>query len=144
VVWIGRCVVIIGMTTCAGIGCIIVITVVAGSTVVRDSRVRPDQLIEVIVNGESGWRPSRVRGVTGFTGGGQIEGQVARVGAGGIVIGVATSTGIGRIIIITVVASRTVVCHGSMCPCQRIVIVMYSESCRKPTLDQWYGRFRRL
>ena len=80
VIGVSRCVIVIGMTTGTGIGRIVVIAVVAGCAVVGNGCVSPDQLIEVIVNGESGWRPSWICGVTGFTGGGQIQRYVAWIG----------------------------------------------------------------
>ena len=72
VVWIGGGVIIVGMATGTGIGRIVVIAVVAGCAVVGNGCVCPDQLIEVIVNGESGRCPTRICGVTGFTGCGQV------------------------------------------------------------------------
>ena len=111
-VGIGRGLVIIGMTASAGIRCIIVITVVAGRTVVRNSSMGSDQWIEVIVNGESGRCPTRICGVTGFTGCGQVQRDVTWVGTLGIIIGMTTGAGIGRIVIITVVAGRTVTIAG--------------------------------
>ena len=104
VIGVNGLVVVVRMTTSAGIGCIIVITVVAGSTVVRDSCMRPDQLIEVIVNGESSGSPSRVCSVAGFAGGGQIEGQVARVGTDCIIIRMAGCTGCWCAIVVSMVA----------------------------------------
>jgi hypothetical protein len=71
--------------------------------------------------------------VTGFTGGGQIEGQVARVGAGGIVIGVATGTVIGCIIVITVVTGSTVAGNWSVCSREWIEVVMDGESSGHPS-----------
>ena len=73
VIGIGGGVIVIGVTTRTGVGCIVVVAVVACTTVVRDRRVCPDQLIEVIVNGESGWRPSGICCVACFAGGGQIQ-----------------------------------------------------------------------
>ena len=81
VIGVSRCVIVIGVTTCAGIGRIVVIAVVAGCTVISDRRVSPNQLIEVIVNGESSWRPSWICGVTCFTGGGQIQRDVTLANA---------------------------------------------------------------
>ena len=80
VVWIGGGVVVVGMTTGTGIGRIVVIAVVAGCAVVGDGCVCPDELIEVIVNRESSWRPSRLGGVAGFAGSWQVESQVTWVG----------------------------------------------------------------
>ena len=55
------------------------------------------------MNGESGWRPSGICGVTGFTGGGQIEGQVTWIGAGCIIIGMATGTGCRCVVVVALV-----------------------------------------
>ena len=112
VVWIGGGVIIVGMTTCTGVWCIVVIAVVAGCTVIRDRCVCPDQLIEVIVNGERSWRPSGICGMTCFTGGGQIESQVTRISAVCIIIGMATGAGVGRVCIVTLVT--IVARHGGM------------------------------
>ena len=71
---VGICggVVIVGMATGTGVGCIVVITIVTSRAVVGDGCVCSDELIEVIVNGESGWRPSRLGGVAGFAGSRQV------------------------------------------------------------------------
>ena len=71
---VGICggVVIVGMATGTGVGCIVVITIVTNRAVVGDGCVCSDELIEVIVNGESGWRPSRLGGVAGFAGSRQV------------------------------------------------------------------------
>ena len=68
VVWIRGGIVVIGMATGTGVWCVIVITIVTSRAVVGDGCVCPDKLIEVIVNGESGWRPSGLGGVAGFAG----------------------------------------------------------------------------
>ena len=151
VVWIGGGVIIVGMTTCTGVWCIVVIAVVAGCTVIRDRCVCPDQLIEVIVNGERSWRPSGICGMTCFAGGGQIEGQVTRISAGCIVIGMATGAGCGRIGVVTLV---TIVAgygrvragewpHGTVIERgrhPRILVVAVSASCRELLSDVvWIG-----
>ena len=79
--------------------------------------MRPDQLIEVIVNGERSGRPSWICCVTGFTGGGQIQRYVAWIGAGCIVIGMTTGAGcrwIGVVTLVTVVAG-----YGCVRTCER-------------------------
>ena len=55
VVWIRGGIVIVGMATGTGVWCVVVITIVTSRAVVGDGCVCPDKLIEVIVNGESGW-----------------------------------------------------------------------------------------
>ena len=65
-------VVIVGMTTGTGVWCIVVITIMTSRAVVGDGCVCSDELIEVIVNGESGWCPSRLGGVAGFAGSWQV------------------------------------------------------------------------
>ena len=55
--------IVIAMTTVTGIGCIVVISVVACRTVSGDIQVSPRQYIEIIVNSECSWLPCR-RGVT--------------------------------------------------------------------------------
>ena len=82
VIGVSRCVIVIGVTTCTGVWCIVVIAVVAGCTVVGNGCVRSNQLIEVIVNGERSGRPSGICGMTCFTGGGQIQRDVTWICAG--------------------------------------------------------------
>ena len=65
-------IVIIGMTTGTGVWCVVVITIVTSRAVVSDGCVCSDELIEVVVNGESGWRPSGLGGVAGFAGSRQV------------------------------------------------------------------------
>ena len=139
-------VVIIGMATGTGIWCIVVITIVTSRAVVGDGCVCSDELIEVIVNGESGWRPSRLGGVAGFAGSWQIESQVTWVGTLGVVIGMAAGTGCRCVIIVTLVAVVTghgcvrarerphgAVIEGGRYP--RVLVVAVSASCRELLSD---------
>ena len=98
---------IIIVTTIARIGCIIVIAIMTGRTVVGNGSVSPQQLIEVIVNGESRRRPSRVSGMTGFAGNRQIERNVIRIDTLVVVRLVTGSTGIRRIVEVTLVTIVT-------------------------------------
>ena len=107
VVWIRGGIVVIGMATGTGVWCVIVITIVTSLAVVGDGCVCPDKLIEVIVNGESGWRPSGLGGVAGFAGCRQVECQVTWVGTLGIVIGMARCTGCRCVVVVTLVAVVT-------------------------------------
>lgn len=103
---IGICstVVIICMTSGTRIGCIVVITVMTHCTVVGNRRVRTDQLIEIIVYREGSRRPARISRVACFTGGRQIQGRVIRIHALVVVCRMAPGTGVGRIVIVTLVA----------------------------------------
>ena len=104
---------IVVVATVTGIGCIVVITIVAGSTVVGDSRMSPEQLIEIIVYGECSRRPARICSVTRFTGNRQIERNVIRIDTL-VVVGLVTCcAGIGCIVVIalmTVIAGGGQVC----------------------------------
>ena len=51
---------------------IVVVSIMTSRAVVGDGCVCPDELIEVIVNRESGWRPSGLGGVAGFAGSRQV------------------------------------------------------------------------
>ena len=57
-VGVGRLIIIVDMAACAGIGCIGIVSVVAGSAVVGNTRMRPFQNVIIIVNGESGRLPA--------------------------------------------------------------------------------------
>ncbi len=72
---IGR-VVIGGMTAKTGVRGIVVIPVVAGSTLIRDQGVRTIQRIIIVVNGEGGWRPARSRGMAHGTVRRNVQGYV--------------------------------------------------------------------
>ena len=146
VIGIGGGIVIIGMATGTGIGRIVVIAVVAGCAVIGNGCMRPDQLIEVIVNGESGWRPSGICCVTCFTGGGQIQCYVTWISAGCVVIGMATCAGCGCVVVVTLVT--VVTCHSRVRACERphgaviergrhpcVLIVAVSASCRELLSD---------
>lgn len=80
---------------------------------------------------ETGGLPGRF-GVTILAGGREarrrVFGTVGRVVIGGM----ATKTGIRGIVVIPVVAGSTLIGNQSMCPIQRIIIVVDRECCRGP------------
>lgn len=47
------------------IRCIVIVPIVAARTIIGDHGMCPIQRIIIIVNGEGGWLPSRIRGMTG-------------------------------------------------------------------------------
>jgi hypothetical protein len=139
-------VVIVCMTTGTGVWCIVVITIMTSRAVVGNGCVCSDELIEVIVNGESSWCPSRICGMTCFTGCGQIECQVTWISAGCIVIGMATCAccgQIGVVALVTIVTGHSCVRarerpHGTVIEGgrhPRVLVVAVSASCRELLSD---------
>jgi len=133
-VWVGCCVVVVRMTSGAGVRRIGIIAVVTSVTVVcnRDMSARHDEVLVVI---EGTWCP------TAFTVAGgairwEVGGSVVWIGGTVVVIQVASDTGVRRIVVITVVAGRTVVGDGSVSAIQLIVVVVNIESCGLPS---WLG-----
>lgn len=101
---------IIIVTTIACVRGIVVVTIMAGSTVVGNGRMRSEQLVIVIVYGECGRCPSRIGSVAGFTSRWQVQRQVIRVDTLVVVRCMTSRTGVGGVAVIplmTVVASRT-------------------------------------
>ena len=60
VIWIGGGIIVVLVTSHTGIRCIVVVAIVAGRTVVGNRSVGSCEWIEVIVNGESSWCPTRI------------------------------------------------------------------------------------
>ena len=56
------------------------------------------------------------------------------VGVGGLVVvfQVATGTGIGSGIVVSVVTLHTVVCDGNMCSGKHVIVAVYGEGSRRP------------
>ena len=120
-----------GMTTVAGIGCAIIITVVTRSTIRRYSSVRPVQCIIIAVNRESCRLPTRPCGMAHRAIRRNIQGGVVRIGASVKIGGVTTRTGIGGVGIIPMVTSGAVTGDLRMRTGQRIHCIVIKSS-RRP------------
>lgn len=119
---------VVGVTPSAGIGCIVKIPpCVALVAVIGNGCMCSDQRIEIIVNGKCCRTPSCIGCVTGGTVSGQIQLCVVRILTLCIVIAVATVAGIGGIVVVTVVACRTVARNIQVRSCQYIEVVVNSE-----------------
>ena len=119
------------MAAVAGIRCVVVVAVVAGSTIIGNARMRAVQRIVIVVNGECSRFPARVGGMAHRTIRRNIQGGVIRVGTGSIIGRMATRAGVGRIREIAVVTGIAVVRNGHMRPCKRINRVVV-ECGRRP------------
>ena len=118
------------MTAVTGIGCIRVVAVVAGIAVVGNGRMRAhDRINRVVVEGR--WRPGRLA-VAGSTIGRELRCCVVWVGGSRIVSRVAAVAGVGRIVVIAVVADGTVAGNGSVCTLQHIIVIVHGERSRVP------------
>ena len=127
VIRIGCGIEIVSMTSGTGIWCVVIVTIVAGRTVAGYSRVRTNQLVEVVVYGEGSRCPSCIGGVAGFTTRGQIQRNVAGIDTLCVIIGVATRTGIGRIVIVPLMT--LVAGYARVRPCERPVVVVKVGRC---------------
>lgn len=96
--------IIIGLvTTDAGVGCIVVVSIVTGCTVIGYVGMCSNQRIIVVVNRERGRHPVRIRSVTHVTVSRNIQRQVVRIDTL-IVIGLVTGyTSIRQVVIIPMV-----------------------------------------
>ena len=129
--WVGRCVVVVRMTSGAGVWRIGVVAVMTSVTVVcnRDMSARHDEVLVVI---EGTWCP------TAFTVASrairwEVGCCVVRIRSCVVVIQVTADTGIRRIVVIAVVAGGTVVGDGSVSAIQLIIIIVNLESCGLPS-----------
>ena len=112
---------IIIVTTVARVRGIVVVTIMAGSTVVGNSRMRSEQLVIVIVYRERGRHPSRIGSVAGFAGSRYIQRDVVRIDTLVIISLMASRTCIGCIVVIALVTIITR--GGQVCPGQWPVAV---------------------
>lgn len=127
---VGALVIIGRMTTIAGIRGIVVIAVVTGVAIIRNRNMCSCKRINDIVI-ESRRHPGCFV-VASRTVGGELRCRV--VGIRGIVIigGVAAVAGVGRVVIIPVVAGGAVIRNGGVRAVQGIEIVVDRERCRLP------------
>ena len=121
---IGRTVVVGQVAAHTGIGRVVVIAIVAGSAVISNARMRAIERVVVVVVGKSRRRPAGLGSVA--TGAVIAKAQRYVVGVAGLIeiSTVTTCTGVGRIVVITVVAGGTFIDNNGMPPCQRVKIVV--------------------
>ena len=77
-------------------------------------------------------RYPRAFGVAPGTIGRELQGGVIRIGSVTVVLGMATETGIRRIVVVSIMASGAVIGDGRVCPVQRIVIIVIGKSSGHP------------
>ena len=98
------------MAAVAGVRRVVVVAVVAGIAICFNGNVRSGYGPELVMI-ESGRRPGILR-VALFTIRREIRSYVIRVAGGCVIIVVAAIAGVGRIVVVAVVAGHTVVCNG--------------------------------
>ena len=123
------------MTPKTGIWCVVVVSVVAGGTVVGNSRVCAVEWIKIVVDGKGCRRPIRRGGVAACAIRRQIQRHVVWVGTLVVIRRMAPRAGIGRIVVIAVVAGNAVVRNGHVRSSEWVDCIMV-KSRRRP------GRFR--
>ena len=133
VVRVAGLVVVRGMAPVTGVRRVVVIPVVAGRAVVGYGRVRSIEWPEVVVDGEGGRHPVRVGRMAQGTVCRESERLMVGIGAGIIVRGMATGAGIGRVVVVAVVAGRTIIGDRQVPSVQDPVIVMDGEGGRTPS-----------
>lgn len=133
VVGIGSGIVIGLVATDTGVGRIIIVSVVAGGTIVGDDGVCAVEGIEIIVDIEGSRHPVRIGGMAGGTIVGQVEGLVVGVGSRIEVLLMTAGTLVGCVVIIPVVAFCTIGCNGLMGSGEREEVIMYIKGCRFPS-----------
>ena len=121
---VGSGIVVSQVAANTGVGCIVVIAVVTGSTVVGNSRVRPVERIVIVVIGKRSRRPARLGRMA--TGAVIAKAQRYVVGIARLIeiSAMAANTSIGRINVIAVVTGSTLISNDSVPTRQRIEIVM--------------------
>ena len=131
VVGFGCIIVVRLMTTHTGIRRIAKITVMATGAIIGYQCVCAIEGVERVVV-KRRWRPAILR-MAGHTIRGKIAGGMVRIGRCIVIIQVAAGTGIRRIVVIAIVAGRTVVGDGSVSAIQLIIIIVNLESCGLPS-----------
>lgn len=103
---------VVGVTSSAGIGCIVKIPpCVALVAVIGNGCMCSDQRIEIIVYGKGCRTPACIGRMTVITRSRQVQLCMVGVLTLCIIIAVATITGVGRIVVIAMVAGRAVACN---------------------------------
>ena len=128
-----RLIEIVGMATGTGIGSIVEIsTSMALVTVIGNSSMCSDQRIEIIVYGKGCRTPACIGRMTVITRSRQVQLCMVGVLTLCIIIAVATIAGVGRIVVIAVVAGRAVACNILVRPRQNIEVIVNGECSRFP------------
>jgi len=133
VVWIGRLVIICQMTSHAGVGCIGIDTS-RMTTVAINICVSSREGIIIIVDRKGCRVPSRVGGMTGFTGGWYLQGRVIWIGGLVIIVQMATDAN-DRCVIIDPAGMATVAVDCCMSAGKRVIIDVNSKSGWLPPWD---------
>ena len=129
------CPIIINLvTTHTGIGCIIVIPVVAGDTIVGNRGMCPDQWVVIIVDREAGRFPAWSRGVTHRTIRWNHERNMVGIQTRIVIWRVTARAGIGGVVVIAVVTGHTIVRNGQVCSGKRIDRVVVKSGWRPGSL----------
>lgn len=113
-VWIQGSIVIRLVATYAGVGRVVIIPVMTGSAIIGNACMRSIQSVIVVVNRESSWRPTSIRGVAHGTITWNGQGYMVGVQTGIIIRGMATGTSIGGVLIIAMVTGYTIIRNGQM------------------------------
>lgn len=119
------CLIVVGqMTADTGIRGRVIITVVAGDTIVCYCNVCTSQHVIIIVYREGSRYPVRIGGMTGVAGGGNTDGRMVRIGRRVIIRRMASGTGVGCIYVTPLVAGKAIVRNSCMGACKRVCNVM--------------------
>lgn len=121
------------MTPITSVGCVVVITPVACCTVIGNGGMRPCNRPIGIMQGEGGRHPVGCRGVTLGTIHGQPQRDVVGIQTLVVVFLVTTRTGIGCVLIVTIMTCGAVLGNGNMGPINDPIIIMLGKFCRTPT-----------
>lgn len=113
-----------------GIGCIVVIALVASITIIGNRNMRAGKRINRIVV-KRRWYPGRFA-VALRTIDGKLLGNVIGRSSLHIIIIMASITSIRRVIIIPVVTHRAIICNGSVGPIQCIKGIVNRKCGRRP------------
>ena len=130
VVGIGGAVIVCQVAAHAGVGRIVVITIVTGRTVIRNSRMRPVEYIEHIVI-KTGRQPGGLC-MTALTIRRKLGGFVVGICGRVVVCQVTAYTGVGCIVVIAVVTGSAVVSDSRMRAIKCIVVIVVGKSRRCP------------
>ena len=115
VIWIGGGIIIVLVTSHTGIRCIVVVTIVAGRTIIGNVGMSPNQRIIVIVYGECRGHPVRIGCMAHVAIGRNIQRQVVRIDTL-VVVGLVTGhTGVRQIAVIALMTGIAVNCKVLTC-----------------------------
>lgn len=139
---VSRRVVIGRMTTRTSIGRVVVIPVVAGSTIAGNGRVCPVQRIIIVVNRECSRFPARRSGMAHRAIRGDIQRRV--IGISGLVKirRVAACAGVGCIRVIPLMTSVAIIRDGHVCARKRIDRLVVKTRWRPGSFAVAYGTIR--